>query len=76
LLVTGAAVFTVKVALPPLRTLVGETERCTAVLKDGVGVGVMVAVGVGVAVGTGVGVAVALGVGVGVGEPLDAPYID
>jgi len=76
-LVTGVAAFTVNVAVPPVRTLVGETESCTIALEDGVGVGVIVAVGVGVgvAVWIGVGVAVALGVGVGVGEVVDAPYI-
>lgn len=60
----------VKVAVPPVRMLVGATEREIARVTGvavGKGLGVGVGTGVGVGVGTGVGVGVGTGVGVGVG---------
>ena len=47
---TGAEVEIVKVAEPPLLTLVGAAETVTAGEEEGVAVGLGVAVGVGVGV--------------------------
>jgi hypothetical protein len=73
----GVEAETVNVAVPPVRILVGETDRLTAGSVTGVGVGVGIGVGVGVAlgVGVGVGVDVAVGVGVGVEVPPEALYV-
>jgi hypothetical protein len=73
----GVEAETVNVAVPPIPTLVAETDRLTTgvVTEVGVGVGVEVAVGVGVGVAEGVGVALGVGVGVGVGAPPEALYV-